>query len=204
LGLGQGLKNIGLPNVGANMVNMASNPLLANAGTGLGANPLLSNTPFANPKVGLNANVNGLTKVASAGLPGLGSPIMSTPFQSVPFDGANPMMGGMMGGMGGMMGGMPGPMNLGPMMPGMPGMAGAGFPTPFGRMTDGTNQAGGDQMAPQMPVGMMDQMPMQNQMGAGGMMDQSMNGMGNMGGMPGMNSQPFSPMMSNDKMVMAS
>ena len=58
-GLGQGLKNIGLPNVGANMVNLASNPLLANAGTGLGANPLLSNTPFANPKVGLNANVNG-------------------------------------------------------------------------------------------------------------------------------------------------
>ena len=56
------MKNIGLPNVGANMVNMASNPLLANAGTGLGANPLLSNTPFANPKVGLNANVNGKRK----------------------------------------------------------------------------------------------------------------------------------------------
>ena len=59
LGMGEGLKNIGLPNVGANMVNLASNPLLANAGTGLGANPLLSNTPFASPKLGLNANING-------------------------------------------------------------------------------------------------------------------------------------------------
>ena len=57
--MGDGLKNIGLPHVGANMVNLATNPLLANAGTGLGANPLLSNTPFATPKLGLNANING-------------------------------------------------------------------------------------------------------------------------------------------------
>ena len=58
-GLGQGLKNIGLPSAGNNMLNLASNPLLANAGTGLNANPLLSNTPFASPKVGLDANING-------------------------------------------------------------------------------------------------------------------------------------------------
>ena len=68
-------------------------------------------------------------------------------------------------------------MNLGPMMPGMPGMAGAGFPTPFGRMTDGTNQG-----VDQMPPGMAEQMP--THMGGGGNMN-------------------FPAMMSNDKMVMA-
>merc|ERR1712228_416643 len=99
------------------------------------------------------------------------------------------------------MGGMPGSMNLGAMMPGMPGMAGAGFPTPFGRMRDAANQGGGGdqmQMSGQMPPGLMDQL--QNQMGAG-MMEQSLGGMGAMGNA---NSGSFNPMMSNDKMVMAS
>ena len=99
-----------------------------------------------------------------------------------------------------------GPMNLGPMVPGMPGMAGAGFPTPFGRMTDGRGAADqmGSQMGPQMGPQMGSQMgpQMGPQMGAqmGGMPEMSgMSGMPDMSGMSG-----FSPMMSNDKMVMAS
>ena len=89
-------------------------------------------------------------------------------------------------------------MNLGPMMPGMPGMAGARFPTPFGRMTDGTNQAGvADQMqiSGQMPPGMMEQI--QNQMANNNNNNNNMAGMGNSGA-------SFNPIMSNDKMVMAS
>ena len=92
-------------------------------------------------------------------------------------------------------------MNLGPMMPGMPGMAGAGFPTPFGRMTDATNQAG---IAPQMP---MEQPPMAGMGGPIGGMGGPMGGMGAPMGGPmgsGMESGAFSPVMSNDKMVMAS
>ena len=90
-------------------------------------------------------------------------------------------------------------------------MAGAGFPTPFGRMTDGRNQ-GADQMASQMTSQMASQMTpqmasqMAPQMGQG-MMPNQIGGMSDMRGISGdgmSNGGGFPPMMSNDKMVMAS